>query len=146
VNHAISSEERNWAMFANLAGLLIFVHIPFANVIAPLIIYFKVRGDNLSFALEHARSSLNFQITFSLFAFVAGIFLVACFVGTLGQIAVLGDQQQDLGPPLAFVASIFAWIGVWLSAVVVNVVLCILAAIAASSGRHFRYPAISFVR
>lgn len=143
---SISADERNWAMFANLSGLFIFAHIPFANVIAPLIVYLKVRSDRLNFALEHARNSLNFQITFSIFAFVFAIVWIACVIGSIGQLIALGDRTHDVGPPLAFFVTIFAWLAVWGCAVLVNVVLCILAAIAASSGRGFRYPAIPFVR
>jgi uncharacterized Tic20 family protein len=140
-----SQDERNWAMFANLAGLLIFVHVPFANVVGPLLIYLKARADRLAFAVEHARNALNFQITFSLFAVLTVVVMVACFISFAAEFAVLPEQAQSAGPPLAFFACLFVWLFIWGVALVTNIVLCVLGAIAASNGRTFHYPAIRFV-
>lgn len=41
-----TQHERDWAMYAHLSGLLALTHIPFANIIGPLIVYLKVRHES----------------------------------------------------------------------------------------------------
>jgi hypothetical protein len=141
----ISSRERNWAMCSHLLGLLIFTHIPFANVIGPLVLYIQVRGEKMPFATEHAKAALDFQITFSL-AMIVGFIVGLAIVGAgVAALAVNGDREP--GPPLALIAGVFVLVSLLLLGVLANVVCCILGAIAASGGHRFRYPlAIPFVR
>lgn len=143
---AIGAEERNWAMFANLAGLFVFVHVPLANVIGPLVIYLSLRERKMPFALEHARHSLNFQISFSIFYILAGAIFVAALFGSVAQYLMLAGDVHDATPSFALVFWGVLCVAFLLLAVVVNVAFCIAAAVAASSGRDFRYPAVPFVR
>ena len=59
----LSKEERNWAMFAHLSSLLGMIGIPFASIIAPLIIW-QMRKEDMPFAADCAKESLNFGISF----------------------------------------------------------------------------------
>ncbi len=113
-----TSEERNWAMIAHLAGLASYLGVvPFASVIGPLIVWL-LKKDTSAFVDEHGKESLNFQITMSI-AFA--ISLMLCFV-------IIGFF-------------ILPFLGIWI------LVLVIVAAIKASSGEHFRYPlSIRFVK
>lgn len=88
----------------------------FFHFLPALLGYFLLK-DRGPFIREHTRAALNFQLTV-LLANLVGLFTIWFLVGFL---------------ILAVVA-------------VVNVVFCILAAVAANRGNYYRYPvAISFV-
>jgi uncharacterized Tic20 family protein len=110
-----TSEERNWAMIAHLAGLASYLGVvPFASVIGPLIVWL-LRKDTSAFVDEHGKESLNFQITMSI---VYTLYVISCFM-------IIGLLL------LPFVVPLYA---LWV------LVLVIVAAIKASNGEHFRYP------
>lgn len=79
-------DERKWGMYSHLAafgGLL----IPFGNVVGPLIIWLLKR-DEYPFVEQEAKESLNFQITVSIAAIVAGL-LSVILIGIPLLIAIL---------------------------------------------------------
>lgn len=80
--------------------------------VAPLIIYLikKDEADG-AFATDQAKEALNFQLTIFIAYFVAGVLI-------------------------PFLVGIFL---VW-AVGLVNLVLCIVAAVKASNGEHYRYP------
>ena len=143
-----SAEERQWAMFANLAGILALVNIPFANVVGSLVIYLKGRSENLPFVREHARNALNFQITFSIVFLLVMFGALAGWAGFIVWLAAHTDEMRrtTTGFPVGVFAFFFAIFGSVAILQIANVVLSALGAVAASSGRSFRYPAIPFVR
>ncbi len=106
----VTSEERNWAMFAHLSALIGYFLLPFGSIIAPLIIYL-MKKDQSPFIAEHARESLNFQISLALYAIVSAI-LILVLVGFL----LLGV--------------------IW----VAGVIFTIIAGVKASNGVPYRYP------
>lgn len=71
-------QERIWCMLCHLSALLGYI-VPFAHVLAPLLIWSTKRG-NVRGVDDAGRESLNFQLTVSLFALI-GIMLSALFVG-----------------------------------------------------------------
>ncbi len=146
MNEPVSGAERNWAMFSHLAGLLVMTHLPFANVIGPLVCYLQARSQSSRFVIEHARASLNFQITFSI-AIVVGFIVGFTVVGASLTATLVSSGSNNSGPPLAVICELFGFVALLLFAVLGDVVSCVLGAIAASSGHSFRYPlAIPFVR
>jgi len=104
-----SPEERNWAVATHLSGLAGYV-LPFANVIAPLIVWLTKRDESPFLGL-HAQAALNFQISMMIYYAIAGL-LVYVLIGYL------------LLPALA----------------ILNVVAVVLAALRASRGEFRRYP------
>ena len=84
--------------------------IPFGHVLGPLIIWLTKR-DTLPFVADQAKEALNAQISVTLYGLVA---IVLCFV--------------LIGFPLLFAI----YIG--------DIVLAIIAAIAANDGKRYRYP------
>jgi len=79
--------------------------------IIPSLIVWLLKKDNSAYIAEQAREALNFQITV----------LIAQAISSVLIVILIG----------------FALMGVvWLG----NIVLCILAAVAASKGEHYRYP------
>ncbi|MFO7866583.1 MAG: DUF4870 domain-containing protein [Candidatus Aminicenantes bacterium] len=102
-------EERNWGMFCHLAALAGFI-VPFGNVIGPLIIWL-IKKDESEFVNEQGKESLNFQISFSIYAIVAALLIVI----VIGIILLIG-----LG--------------------IAMLILVIVAAIKASNGEKYSYP------
>src|SRR6185503_512179 len=97
-----------------LAG---FVGIPFANVLAPLLLWLWKREESAAVD-EHGKESLNFQLSMTIYTIVAAATLFI-FIG----IVLL---------PVILVA---------------NLVLIILASLDASKGQLYRYPfTISFLK
>lgn len=118
---SISSEERQWAMFAHLSALIGGILTSgwagsIGCFIGPLIIWL-VKKDSMPFVDDQAKEALNFNIT------VAIAFFALFVIGLL-----------TLG--VGFVLAIPLWILIgiaWL-------VLTIIAAIKANEGKAYRYP------
>jgi hypothetical protein len=103
-----TNEERLWAALSHalvLAG---------AQFLAPLIIYL-VKKDRSAFITDHARESLNFQISILIYGAVLG---AAFFTIILIPLVYLG----------AFALPLF------------DLVMVIVATIKAASGETWRYP------
>lgn len=107
-----SRTERQWAMGCHLIALCgIVVPIPAANLLGPLVLWLIKREDG-AFIDDQGKESLNFQI--SLFIYALGCLVLAAIgIGILLLI------------PLALF----------------GLVCVIIAAIKASEGIAFRYPA-----
>lgn len=99
----LTGEEKSLALLSHLLSLVI-------GVIAPLVIWL-IKKDESVFVAEHAKESLNFQISLLIYSFVVTIL---CF-------AVIGFV---LIPFLA----VFA------------LVVIIIATVKASKGESYRYP------
>ena len=112
-----STDERNIAMLAHLLGIL-------TAFIGCLIIWLINKDKpEKPFVIDQSREALNFQITVFLVFVVVGIALAI-----VGMIPVLGLIVLFLGPLLFLVVGI------------ANLVFCIIAGIAASNGKDYRYP------
>jgi uncharacterized protein len=79
--------ERTLAMLCHLIALS-GVIVPFGNVLGPLIVWMIGKSDS-EFVNEHGKSSLNFQISFTLF-FIASVVLIL-FIGPIA-IVMLGGS------------------------------------------------------
>lgn len=97
-------------MFAHLSSFLGWIGIPFANLIAPFVIW-QMKKEELPFAASQAKECLNFQITMTILALISGI-LVFVFIGIIGLIILL----------------------------VIDVIYTIIAAMKANEGVEYRYP------
>lgn len=107
-----SKNERQWAMGCHLIGLCgVIVPFPAAGLIGALVLWLVKREDG-AFIDDQGKESLNFQISLLIYS-------VACLILTFIGIGVL------LFFPL----------------IVFGLVCIILAAIKASEGTAFRYPA-----
>ena len=83
---------------------------PPSNVIGPLLIWL-FKKDEDAFIEEQGREALNFQITFTI-ALMVSVILVLVYVGVF-LLAILG---------------------------IVDLILIVMASLAASRGEHYRYP------
>ncbi|NYT94819.1 DUF4870 domain-containing protein [Salinispora sp. H7-4] len=99
-----------WVLGAHLGGAVgALISFGLLGFVAPLVAYLA-RGNQSPTVRAHAQAALNFQITWSLIAFVL-LFLGWCLL-FLPNIAV----------------------------VVMQIVFGIIAALRANEGRHYRYP------
>jgi uncharacterized Tic20 family protein len=108
-NSGYTQDEKLWAMLAHLSALSGLV-IPFGNIFAPLLIW-VLKKDTSKFVDEQAKEALNFQISITIYVFVA-IFLVLLLVGILVIILV----------------GLFA------------IIMVVIASINAYDGKNYKYP------
>ena len=106
-----SKEEKMWGMFCHLAALAGYIGIPFGNIIGPLVVWL-IKKEEFKFVADQGKESLNFQISVTIYAIIAGI---------LSFILI--------GIPLLIII------------LVGNIVLVIMAGIKANDGKAYRYPA-----
>jgi uncharacterized protein len=137
----IAAQERNWAIAAHLAAFAGAAGLPFGHVLGPLIVYL-IKGHESEFVGEHARASLNYQITISVLGIVAILVAVAF---SLAFIA--GSTGPDERYGVAFATLWFSLGAAVLVIVLLSIVFIIMGAVAASQGRPYTYPlAIRFLR
>lgn len=107
----LTHDDKTWGMLAHFSGFA-GVIIPFANFIAPLIIW-QIKKEVSEFAANEAKEALNFQITITCYLIVA---LILCLV-LIGILLI----------PIIGIGSI---------------VLTVLAGLSANKGEAYRYPFI----
>lgn len=110
-NHNIDAEkaDRTWGMICHLSSLAGFV-VPFGNIIAPLVIW-VMKKDESRFVDHHGKEAINFQISVTIYTFIAAISIIV-LLGIVLLPAVL----------------------------IFDLVLTIIAAIKANDGAYYRYP------
>jgi uncharacterized Tic20 family protein len=147
VQTQLTSEERSWAMGAHLSALVAVAGLPFGHIIGPLVVYL-IKGNESPFVAEHARASLNYQITISLAALVAILVAVALFFSFVFFAAAQPKNSPAAGA--AVVSFVGGWIvvgAVIVAALVMSLVFIIMGTVAAGEGRPYSYPfAIRFVK
>ena len=110
MNELTQQRDRPWVILCHLTALTLFIGIPFGNVIGPLVVWLLKKGD--SNAVDaHGKEALNFQISMTIYALLAGLSLFVI----IGVVLL----------PLALIA---------------NLVFIIVASIKASNGELYRYP------
>ena len=102
-------DARLWGMLCHLTALAGFI-VPFGNVIGPLVIWL-IKKDTIPFANRQGKESLNFQITVTIIAIVAGL-TVLCGIGFV-LLPIIG---------------------------IANLVFVIIASMKANQGIEYRYP------
>jgi uncharacterized Tic20 family protein len=113
----LTKDAKMWAMFCHLAGLARFAPIPFAGIIAPLIVW-QIKKDEHPFVDYNGKEAVNFQISVAIY-FLVAILLVFLVIGVVLLPAV----------------------------VVFNIVFLIIAAVKANNGERYEYPlSIRFIK
>jgi uncharacterized protein len=129
-----ATQERNWAMAAHLSALVAIAGLPFGHVLGPLVVYL-IKGHESEFVGKHARASLNYQISISIYAIALGIVVVASALG----LAVYSSSDSAA----AFRPFVVLWVGVAIVVLLVllfSIVFIIMGTIAAGEGRLYTYP------
>lgn len=142
-----SAEERNWAMAAHLSALIAVAGLPFGHVIGPLVVYL-IKGHESPFVAEHARASLNYQLTISLFGLVAILVGVFGFFGFI--FAAASQPAHSTGSAAMGIGFVGAWVlvgAIVVALLLLSLVFIIMGTLAAGAGRPYSYPfAIRFVK
>jgi uncharacterized protein len=109
-NEVLDRDVRMWAMICHLSALASFTCIPFAGLIAPLVIWLLKREQH-PFLDQQGREAVNFQISMAIYGIVSAI-LIFVVIGFLMLLALI----------------------------IMDLVLVITAAIRANDGINYRYP------
>ncbi len=113
----MTQEERTWGMLCHLSALAMFLLPSLGNIIGPLIIWL-IKKDQYPFVDSQGKEALNFNISITIYLFVAGILSIIL-----------------IGIPLLFAIGIF-WI-----------VEVIMATVRSNEGQPFKYPlTIQFIK
>jgi uncharacterized Tic20 family protein len=146
MEESVSTHDRNQALYAHVSGLLALTGLPFAHVIGPLVFYLQAKNTTSTFALENAREALNFQITAGIVWTIAIVAYIVAIFSTLASVPAHASAM----PPAGFFASMgvaLAFVLVALLYALFDFICVILAAVAVSNGKSYRYPlSIRFVR
>jgi uncharacterized protein len=128
--------ERTWGLFCHLGALSMYIGVPFGNILVPLIIWL-VKKDEMRRVDEHGKAALNFQISFTIYAVLAGIAFV-----TLVLVSLIVTDGDVVPGPLILLAPLLV-----VFFILAHIALTISATIKAGAGELYRYPlAIRFFR
>jgi len=105
----VTNDDKLWGMLSHL-GAFVGFFIPLGHILAPLIIYL-VKKDSSPYVSNHAKESLNFQISITIYGIVAAI--------------------------LAF---IIIGIVLALALVIFEIIYIIIAGMRANKGEMYKYP------
>jgi uncharacterized Tic20 family protein len=109
-------DARTWAMFCHIGAFAGYI-IPFGNIIAPLIIWLIKKAES-PLVDDQGKESLNFQISITIYAFVA-LLLTLILIGYILFVALM----------------------------IFDLVMVIIAAVQVNSGEKYRYPlCIRFIK
>jgi len=103
-------QERNWGILCHLSALVLFIGIPFGNIIGPLVVWL-IKKNELPLVDQEGKESLNFQISMTIYASAAAILILLL----IGFPLLIGLMITDL-------------------------ILTIIAAVKVSNGESYRYP------
>jgi len=116
-----SGTSRTWEVLCHLSALVMFVGVPFGNILGPLLIWLLKRSDSPSID-EHGKESLNFQISLTLYLIGLAIVTVALMFVLIGVLLLPVLIAAVMVGPL------------------LDVIFIIIAAVKASGGESYRYP------
>jgi uncharacterized protein len=117
------SSSKTWAVLA---------HLPFLNIILPVLAY-ALHGDKDPYVKHHAAEALNWQITMFIVQMIGMVIVFSTVFNNFGS--GFGQTGTPFGSGGFFsIWLLFMGIGVF------NIVMGVIAMIAASKHKLFRYP------
>ena len=116
VGQELDNEAKTWGMLCHLAAFAGYV-VPFGNIFGPLVVWL-LKKDQYEFVEFHGKESVNFQLTITIAAMVAALFIIVLIGFVLLPAVLLFD-----------------------------LIMKVIAAVKASNGEYFRYPlSIRFIK
>ncbi len=79
-------------MAAHLSALVAVAGLPFGHIVGPLIVYL-VKAHESEFVAEHARASLNYQITVSIVGLIGILVAVGAMFGLIATGATVHSED-----------------------------------------------------
>jgi len=124
----ITTKNTSTAFLIHISALASYI-FPFGGVIAPLIIW-QVKKDESNYIDEQGKAAVNFNLSFALYSFVAGLtafstffFHFPNFIGLFGTVSLVAIIS------------------------IIRLVLIIMAAIKVNNNEYFKYPlTIQFIK
>ena len=108
--------EKNWALFSHLGTLIGYV-VGFGGFIVPLVIWLSKKEES-EFITEHAKESLNFQLSVLIYVTVAVLLSIVL-----------------IGIPILF------------ALIITDIVCVVIASMKVDKGEFYRYPiTIRFIK
>ncbi|HTA37576.1 MAG TPA: DUF4870 domain-containing protein [Candidatus Acidoferrales bacterium] len=145
----LTTEERNWAMAAHLTALVAIIGLPLGHMVGPLVVYL-IKYKESEFVAEHARASLNYQITITIAAVIAAIIGFVVFAIVMVTVAAGPSTHGSGTSDAAGIGLIALWAFALLviaAFIIVSIIFIIMGTMAAGAGRPYTYPfAIKFLR
>ncbi len=125
------SEEKTWGVLTHALGLA-GGFIPFGNILGPLLMW-VLKKEESSFVDENGKSSLNFQLSFTIYYMILVMAFVPMLIGT-------GVAIEHFNYPEASLTLPFLLIGLILILAIIQFILVIVASLKSANGEVFRYP------
>lgn len=129
-----TESERHWAALAHLSALVLALLTSWiagaAGVLAAAVVYL-IKRDDSTFASEHAREAINFNLSMFIYAclaVVAAVVLVGATVLTMG-IGIILTAPAGIVLALAVAGIAIVWL-----------VCSVIATVKAWNGERYRYP------
>ncbi|MDX1829937.1 MAG: DUF4870 domain-containing protein [Lutibacter sp.] len=124
----ITTKNTSTAFLIHISALASYI-FPFGGVIAPLIIW-QVKKDESNYIDEQGKAAVNFNLSFALYSFVAGLtafstffFHFPNFIGLFGSVSLVAIIS------------------------IIRLILIIIAAIKVNNNEYFKYPlTIQFIK
>lgn len=121
MNEQVQASDRTWDIFCHLSALAMFLAVPFGNILGPLVVWL-IRREKSPSVDAHGKESLNFQISLTLYLFIATRITAALMLILIGFLLL----------PFLIVALIVV--------PVLDLIFVVIAAVKASNGEFYRYP------
>ncbi len=114
--HYATSDEKTWAVMAHLSAASGYF-IPFGNIFGPLLVWL-LKKDESQVVAQHAKDSLNFHISMTIWIAIAGA----------ASFALIG-------------------IPVLIALAILDIVATVIGTVKAANGERWKYPlTITFIK
>ena len=110
-------QMRNWNMLCHISALAACLGIPFGNIIGPLVVW-QIKKNEFPSVDVHGKAALNFQISITIVAVIAGVSAVILSFFCIGYLLL---------PVVALIG-------------LAGLVFSVIAGIKASDGEDYKYP------
>jgi len=140
------NNENTNAFLIHISALAGYI-FPFGSIITPLIVWQTLR-DRSQYLDEQGKEAVNFNISYSLYMFLAGIVFIPVFIGTLLK-DLRGNYEYDFGfypnfHDLFGIVSFGSIVGI---IGIIKLILVIIAATKTHKGEAYKYPfTIKFIK
>lgn len=130
-----SAHERSNAMLCHLMAFAGFV-FPFGSIVGPLVLWLSQK-DKSEFIDRHGREAINFQVTVMLLSAAATLLLLMPLLRFVFHAFEAGPSVSKDELPFA---DMLVGIAVLALITLFDIVMTIVAAVQANTGKTFRYP------
>ena len=138
------NNENTNAFLIHISAFAFFL-FPFGNIVTPLILWQTLK-DRSNFLDEHGKEAVNFNISYTLYSFIASIISVPFFA-----VPFFSHRGNNFHFDLDWSSSfMFPIVGAFSIAILIQVIMIaivIIAAMKANKGEMYKYPlTINFIK